>query len=856
MENNDKLRQAATIVSETGTSLFLTGKAGTGKTTFLRKLRETSRKRMIVTAPTGIAAINAGGVTLHSFFQLDFGPFVPGVKRENNNRRLAFSKEKIKIIRGLDLLVIDEISMVRADTLDAVDEVLRRYRDRELPFGGVQLLLIGDLQQLPPVVTTPERPLLEAHYRSPYFFDSHALNQLDYVTLELTEVYRQSDSNFIDLLNAVRTNNINSQVLAALNSRYIPGFNPSDSQGYIRLTTHNNLANKINCQRMAMLQSTPYFFEAKIEGNFPEASFPADRSLELKEGAQVMFIKNDSGGDRRYFNGMLGIITSIDEDGVTVTPTGSTDQITVEPMEWENLKYVVNEKTKEITEHREGVFRQLPLRPAWAITIHKSQGLTFDRAIIDASLAFAHGQTYVALSRCRTLEGMVLERTLPATSVITDPVVADYLKTHTQELPESKMGEMISSYRLNLIEGMFNFRPLFNAVEGIVRILKENFTRVYGLQVTQLADKVEQMRLNMIAVGDKFNIQVRQLSSMPDEGISNKRLIDRVKDACKYFKGRIIELQETLSAMPTEHDNKKVRQKLEERVELYKEISQIKIALFDTFAIDDFNIEEYLDVKARGTFNTLESRKKKNKKSVSHVSSDYSESNPHPELFDELCRWRREKAQKSEVPAFTVISTQALLGVASALPFSYNELLDIPGIGETTAKRIGDEILDLVRNYVNDIHLDIAVYKKEHNTHSISKRRTDKEPNKQKTKTNQRKKGDSARESLALWNEGKSIEEIADIRQLAVTTISGHIIQVADLSDPDTKRRIIDIDTEKKLRHYYDTHPEVPYNGQERQEDIKNCTGVLPTFMQIKLIELDYPNLIRVKPEDTTEAKS
>ncbi len=251
MENNGQLELAEAIVERTGCSLFLTGKAGTGKTTFLRKLRSSSRKRMVVTAPTGIAAINAGGVTLHSFFQLDFGPFIPGVKRDSSNRRsMAFSKEKIRIIRGLDLLVIDEVSMVRSDMLDAVDEVLRRFRDRSLPFGGVQLLLIGDLQQLPPVVIDSERKLLEEHYRSPYFFDSHALSQLDYVTVELTKVYRQSDSEFLGLLNAVRDNRADASVLDRLNSRCRPGFTPDDSEGYVRLTTHNHLANRINRSRL------------------------------------------------------------------------------------------------------------------------------------------------------------------------------------------------------------------------------------------------------------------------------------------------------------------------------------------------------------------------------------------------------------------------------------------------------------------------------------------------------------------------------------------------------------------------------------------------------------------------------
>ena len=442
MKTNDRLELAAKIIEKTGCSLFLTGKAGTGKTTFLRNLRASSRKRMVVTAPTGIAAINAGGMTLHSFFQLDFGPFVPGARRDSRNRHsMAFSKEKIRIIRGLDLLVIDEISMVRSDMLDAVDDVLRRFRDRTLPFGGVQLLLIGDLQQLPPVVIDSEREILRANYRSPYFFDSHALSQLDYLTLELQTVYRQSDPEFLGLLNSVRDNKADMSVLERLNSRYIPGFNPADSEGYVRLTTHNRMANEINRARLDELQSPAYTFRASIQGNFPESSYPAEPYLELKEGAQVMFIKNDTGMDRAYYNGMIGQVVAIDEEyGVAVRPQEGGEIIQVLPVDWDNISYTVNPETKEIIEHKEGTFTQFPLKLAWAVTIHKSQGLTFDRAIIDVKRSFAHGQTYVALSRCRTLQGLVLVNPVSPSSIINDTSVDRFYNDHNcDDIDESHL---------------------------------------------------------------------------------------------------------------------------------------------------------------------------------------------------------------------------------------------------------------------------------------------------------------------------------------------------------------------------------------------------------------------------------
>lgn len=644
MKTNDRLELAAKIIEKTGCSLFLTGKAGTGKTTFLRNLRASSRKRMVVTAPTGIAAINAGGMTLHSFFQLDFGPFVPGARRDRRNRHsMAFSKEKIRIIRGLDLLVIDEISMVRSDMLDAVDDVLRRFRDRTLPFGGVQLLLIGDLQQLPPVVIDSEREILRANYRSPYFFDSHALSQLDYLTLELQTVYRQSDPEFLGLLNSVRDNKADMSVLERLNSRYIPGFNPADSEGYVRLTTHNRMANEINRARLDELQSPAYTFRASIQGNFPESSYPAEPYLELKEGAQVMFIKNDMGTDRRFFNGMLGRVTTIDEEGVTVTPADSDEPINVEPMEWENVRFIVNEETKEITEQREGVFRQLPLKTAWAITIHKSQGLTFDRAIIDATASFTHGQTYVALSRCRSLEGMVLERPIPPSAIINDPTVTQFMDMHTGRGIDNGTVETLSHrYYLHLAESMFNFKPVFSALEGVNRMLQENFLKLYPSKVQELMSGTEELQGSMIGIGERFIQQIRQIDARTPVGLSvNPQLTQRIKDASRYFLGHLRRLRELVSEIPTEHDNRKVSQKLAERMELFESMTGICDTLLETFAEEDFSIESYLEIKARGAFRT--EQKKKKRRSQKESETEHTTDELHPGVVE-----KKRKPQPSK----------------------------------------------------------------------------------------------------------------------------------------------------------------------------------------------------------------
>ncbi len=842
MENNGQLELAEAIVERTGCSLFLTGKAGTGKTTFLRKLRSSSRKRMVVTAPTGIAAINAGGVTLHSFFQLDFGPFIPGVKRDSSNRRsMAFSKEKIRIIRGLDLLVIDEVSMVRSDMLDAVDEVLRRFRDRSLPFGGVQLLLIGDLQQLPPVVIDSERKLLEEHYRSPYFFDSHALSQLDYVTVELTKVYRQSDSEFLGLLNAVRDNRADASVLDRLNSRCRPGFTPDDSEGYVRLTTHNHLANRINRSRLDSLPTPSFFFPATVEGNFPESSYPAERDLELKEGAQVMFIKNDTGADRRFFNGMLGRVTAIDEEGVTVTPTDSDDQIDVQPVEWENVKFVVNEETKEITEMREGGFRQLPLKTAWAITIHKSQGLTFDRAIIDTSGSFAHGQTYVALSRCRTLEGLVLDRPIPPHAIINDPTVTQFISTHKAEgLDHDAIDAMSHAYYLHLVEGMFNFRPLFNALEGVIRLLHENFMKVYPTQVQVFAQGCAEMQKTLVDVGDKFRTQIRRIDADAEGAAENPLLIQRIKDASRYFLAQLAKLREMTDALPGDHDSRKVLQKLSERKELFDSMADIRSALLETFSEEDFDVDHYLDIKAHGAFRMQENKRKPRR--IAAVS-EQTEDNLHPMLFDRLREWRTAKAAQLDMPAYTVASTKSLMAISNHLPTSYDELMLMPGIGSATVKRYGDSILDIVDSFIAE-GKDITLIPLPTPAKAAPKRRnrvqvTGNEPDNGKEPKTARPKpvrGETKRISYRMFLEGKTPQEIAAERNLTLSTIEGHLVELIDLTDATQVSRLLRPDTRSAIESYLNRTETLPSYSRDVIDAIRDASGIEPAYAELKLM--------------------
>ena len=429
---NFELDVARFIVEKTDMSLFLTGKAGTGKTTFLRDVVRHTKKKCIVLAPTGIAAVNAGAMTIHSFFQFGLGPFVQGVIEPKSDFRI--NKSKLELIRHLQLLIIDEVSMVRADLMDHLDVELRRIRRNSKPFGGVQLLMIGDLQQLPPIAHGGEDELLRQYYKTLYFFSSAALKSMKYSCIELKNVYRQTDRHFIDILNHARDCTLTSQDISDLNARYIPGFSPKPEDGYIRLMTHNRQVDYVNETELEKLDSKPYTFVAAVTGTFPEESYPTADSLTLKKGAQVMFIKNDP--ERRFINGTLGEVKSIDKNSIAVRLADSGMIIDVEPMEWQNIRYQFDEESKEISSKQIGRFKQYPLKAAWAITVHKSQGLTFDKAIIDVHAAFSPGQAYVALSRCRTLDGLVLSSPVSASVFMRDNAVDAYMNYISRPVEE------------------------------------------------------------------------------------------------------------------------------------------------------------------------------------------------------------------------------------------------------------------------------------------------------------------------------------------------------------------------------------------------------------------------------------
>lgn len=595
MENKG-LALAWQIIANTDTHLFLTGKAGTGKTTFLRNLRDELPKRMVVVAPTGIAAINAQGTTIHSFFQLGFGPLIPGAQQ--TSKKYKFRKSKLQLIRSVDLIVIDEISMVRADVLDAIDGVLRQYRDRSKPFGGVQMLMIGDMQQLAPVAKEDEWRMLSPYYATPYFFSSKVLENTPFVTVELQKVYRQSDAFFLDLLNKVRTNTADADTLATLNQRYIPNFMPAREDGYIRLTTHNYQADTINRQEMDKLTTAPMTFVAVIEKEFPETSFPTEETLTLKKGAQVMFIKNDSSPEKNYYNGMIGEVTDFEENVIVVRALENNEYINVGHETWENTRYDLNPDTKEITEEVIGTFSQYPLKPAWAITVHKSQGLTFEKAIIDVQQSFAHGQTYVALSRCKSLEGMVLSNPIPPSAIINDAAVSQFTNDPRHQQPDNERLELMErQYMLRLMDELFSFTSLHFGFNDMIRLMREHF---YGSQPRTYAawnEALEKFK-GPEDVARKFHNQYCNLVMSSPDFRTNALIQERLRKGAAYFEGEIVFIGLLLNRTVLNTDNKQLKERIENIFGKLREDYKLKAKMLHYVANSGMNIQEYLKTKA------------------------------------------------------------------------------------------------------------------------------------------------------------------------------------------------------------------------------------------------------------------
>lgn len=707
--SNPELDLAWRIVENTGMHMFLTGKAGTGKTTFLKELKRRSPKRMVVTAPTGIAAINAEGMTLHSFFQLPFAPYIPDTvfNAGKDAYRYRFSKEKIRIIRSIDLLVIDEISMVRADLLDAVDSVLRRYRSSHLPFGGVQLLMIGDLQQLAPVVKAEEWELLSKHYDTPYFFSSRALAETQYATIELKQTYRQTDAHFQNLLNRVRTNTADRRVLEELNRRYKPQFVPPTEERYIRLTTHNILAQNINERELGKIDRPTFVFNAVITGKFPEYSYPTDETLTLKQGAQIMFVKNDRSPEKRYFNGMIGEITAIDEKGFYVRSKDYHEEIRVEQEQWDNSRYTLNEKTMEITEEIEGTFSQFPVRLAWAITIHKSQGLTFSHAIIDAHDSFAHGQVYVALSRCRTLEGMVLSTPLGSGAIICDNTVERYTSGIERRTPSGdNIGEWEKRYFHQLLSELFGFSQVSQCFEDVQRLLVEHFHRLYPQTLERFNALSPVLQEKITDVSLRFANQYTRLVSEQADFASSTLLQQRLMQGATYFAQELLPFVELAQGLSLPTDNKTLKKRVDETTDKFRHAVSLKHSLLEHVREHGFQTGDYLKRKAILALEAEEEETsapaKKSAKESKETKLEVPEDILYPNLYKHITTWRGKKAREAGLPAYCILQQKAVLGIVNLLPDTPKALHRIPYLGKVSIEKYGDELLEIICRYMKD----------------------------------------------------------------------------------------------------------------------------------------------------------
>jgi hypothetical protein len=594
MTDSNPAELAARFINYTSRHIFLTGKAGTGKTTFLRNLIQVTHKKAVIVAPTGIAAINAAGVTIHSLFQLPFGTYLPkqpstGDSHYNQQyntprtitRHLQMNATKRKIFLDLELLIIDEVSMLRADLLDAIEMVLRYVRKSNDSFGGVQVLFIGDLHQLPPVVKSNEWNLLGEFYKSAFFFDALALQQNPPVYIELEKIYRQADDVFIKLLNNLRNNAVTEQDLALLKTYYRENFVPDLNDKYITLTTHNQKADTLNKSSLEALKGASWFYKCEVEDDFSESSFPAEQALELKIGAQVMFIKNDPTFEKRYFNGKIATVTDLKIDAIEVQTDGVGEKIILEKYTWKNIRYTTDKVTNEIKEEVVGKFTQYPIKLAWAITVHKSQGLTFDKAIIDLGSAFAPGQIYVALSRLRSLDGLILTSLLAGSGIRQDPNVS--LFTKQKQLPEV-LGEQMKveseHFLRNYLLKCFDLSALDNYVyehvHSYTKDMSKSSKQKHAKWAQTLLKELTALKLN----ANKFMSQIQRLyQDKTEEGLSV--LLDRTIAAENYFNPLL----------------QKMSKNIFDRMELVKQDKQVVAFLTELLEMEALFYEKFKSIR-------------------------------------------------------------------------------------------------------------------------------------------------------------------------------------------------------------------------------------------------------------------
>lgn len=748
--------QVICLVQQSNQNVFLTGKAGTGKTTLLRYICNNTWKRFAIVAPTGVAAINAGGATIHSFFNLFPLTFLPygeiphtrSIRYETAwtlSRNLKLKSERIKIIQSLELLIIDEISMVRCDLLDALDVVLRKYRPSNLPFGGLQLLLCGDLFQLPPIVKDSEAKYLAQHYPAFYFFESKALKQAGYVPIELKTVHRQTDPEFLAILNQVRDGHLDYQSAARLHERFNLLLAENPPEGYITLTSHVGQSDRINQERLERIDGKKKSFKAHIDGNFPKSMYPADEVLELKQGAQVMFIKNNR--DLNFFNGKIGWVDDFDAESGTIRIRCEGDEIIDVPQEvWENQEYGFDHQKNTLTKDTVGRFFQFPLKLAWAITIHKGQGLTFDRAVVDAGKSFASGQVYVALSRCRTLDGLVLRSRIDSGEQLTDDLVCRYYDTFPRELETNvHVLNALAAYPQELFRDAFLLKDASNLLYPM-RDLVRTGAQTAGIEIENI-DAIYAELERLIGIGQKYMPAALAYIRMPnDEGK------ERFFTAIRYFREHI------------------------------------------TSSIIRPVIRTYLDLDGKEKNKVLY---KKLRGLVLELSS----------LFRSL----------AIAEAF----------VKCTIRGNFDAMSDLVETIETESKQL---VVGMMRNLGEVPEPD----NRQHQGKKHIRGRKEKKP-----------KGSSTIETLTLLREGNHPGAIAELRNLATSTVWGHL-RLAIKNGTMDPAEVLDVDAIKEAQAFLDSHTECTQFGQilkiaEAEEIDKNHVGLLWALRERELIEAGKP---------------
>jgi hypothetical protein len=796
---NEVFELAAELVNYTDKHVFLTGKAGTGKTTFLRYIKENTHKNVAVLAPTGVAAINAGGTTLHSFLQLPFGIFIPDghrpfgmeTREEINDRqslvrKLRFSPNRRKVINALELLIIDEISMVRADLLDMVDTVLRFVRKKpQMPFGGVQMLYIGDMFQLPPVVREDDKDIINSYYKSPFFFDARVIQQAPPQYVELKHVYRQRDEIFVNVLNEVRNNQLTEEGLQLLQQRYFPGFLPDKKENFITLATHNFMADQINNAELNALPARPFTYEATIKNDFPESSFPVEKIIKLKLGAQVMFIKNDSESPRKFFNGKIGVVTDLDNEKIVVTCKGDTEPITVPLEEWKNIRYTYDANTRMVKEEELGSFFQFPLRLAWAITIHKSQGLTFEKAIIDAGRAFEAGQVYVALSRCTSLEGMVLRSPLNNGLVMTHERIAQFgRKDRPFADLEQRTREGKRSYLKKKIQDAFSIAEACMKVAN----LQQHFEQFSDMFNTGMKNWLNILQENMMVgqdlgrgIGEGLNPLLDLAEDFEGDGALQSFLKENARTFYSFLQEKVWLHWRKMPGMQTGHTRRSAEDFFAE-AELLNEWLKDRVALLERL-IPGFDLQTFFNRRHSAATHLQQLHKvyeEKQAKSPQNAikpvilgpmpNENQDEEIPHKELYRILRRVTDKIVEREMVPSYIVASSKTLIALCKGLPMTKEDIIYIKGFSAKKAEQYGDEFLEAIRDYcqANKLNSSIEQYKLEN---IKRERKSNAEGGKPKLP------GPSYEESLRLWQEHKSLAQVAKVRNLAESTIAGHLAQ-------------------------------------------------------------------------------